>query len=114
MPEALSLSDSLEKMVANTPAGPEATWPVAARGIFSRFEILFHDFQAMRDKLAFTLQEVAGPPPPELSDLNRLLFFSQQLIQAIRHDAAQGIRRQTTSLRQAIESAEKTQEAKIA
>jgi Ca-activated chloride channel family protein len=82
--------------------------------IFHRLEILFHDFQAMRDKLAFTLQEVAGPGPPELSDLSRLLFCSQRLVQAVRHAPTDGIEPTLNDLRHAIESASRMQETKIA
>lgn len=115
MIEVWSLSDSLEKHMGKTiNLERGSSTPDKFQQIFHRLAILFHDFQAMRDKLAFALKEVAGPGPVELTELRQLLFHSQQLIQAVRHDINLGVEMQLAQLRMAIDVAERTQDARIA
>lgn len=109
----LEVSDSLENSLANTPLTtpreliPRYKW-------LQRMELYFHDFQAMRDKLAFSLQEIAGPPNLELRDLLALLFHSQQLIQSVRHAPESEIPVHLKALDAAIRMAEANQATQIA
>ncbi len=109
----LEVSDSLEHSLEDAPL-------ITPRELISRYkwlsrmELYFHDFQAMRDKLAFSLKEAAGPPNLELRDLLALLFHSQQLIQGVRHAPESEIPIQLKALDVAIRTAEANQATQIA
>ncbi len=104
--EIYSLSDSLAQYIntKNYVGDKDLTY---LYHVLSRIEVLYHDFEAIHDKIAFSVNTSSGKLPEALKELHSLMKDSRAVVRGVRYEAWTHLEEDLEKLSVSITNAEK-------